>query len=502
MSDPVQESLSASLSASPSASLNDTGRSSTLGPGSSERMRRIHLIHLVGIGGSGMGGIAEVLVNLGYDVQGSDLKANAVTQRLARLGAKIFIGHAAEHLGKADVVVVSSAVQRSNPEVAAALANRIPVVPRAEMLGELMRFRYSVAVAGTHGKTTTTSLVASVLAEGGLDPTFVIGGRLKSADSNARLGAGRFLVAEADESDASFMHLQPMIAIVTNIDNDHLATHDGDFSRLKQSFVDFLHNLPFYGLAVLCTDDEHVSSILESVGRPFVTYGLTESADVRAVNVVRAGLQSHYEALRVGREPLKLTINLPGRHNVLNSLAAVAVGTELGIADAAIQKALINFQGIDRRLQQLGELEWAGGRALLVDDYGHHPTEIAASLDAVRQAWPARRLVLAFQPHRYSRTRDLLDDFGRALSGCDALLVTEVYAAGEMPIAGADGRAICRAVRSRGLKEPVFVERVDELAEALRGVLHDGDVVLTMGAGNIGVVAQELKSRLAAGGGA
>jgi UDP-N-acetylmuramate--alanine ligase len=370
------------------------------------------------------------------------------------------------------------------------------------MLGELMRFRYSVAVAGTHGKTTTTSLVASVLAEGGLDPTFVIGGRLKSADSNARLGAGRFLVAEADESDASFMHLQPMIAIVTNIDNDHLATHDGDFSRLKQSFVDFLHNLPFYGLAVLCTDDEHVSSILESVGRPFVTYGLTESADVRAVNVVRAGLQSHYEALRVGREPLKLTINLPGRHNVLNSLAAVAVGTELGIADAAIQKALINFQGIDRRLQQLGELEWAGGRALLVDDYGHHPTEIAASLDAVRQAWPARRLVLAFQPHRYSRTRDLLDDFGRALSGCDALLVTEVYAAGEMPIAGADGRAICRAVRSRGLKEPVFVERVDELAEALRGVLHDGDVVLTMGAGNIGVVAQELKSRLAAGGGA
>jgi UDP-N-acetylmuramate--alanine ligase len=465
-----------------------------------DRMRRISIIHLVGIGGSGMGGIAEVLVNLGYEVQGSDLKANAVTQRLARLGAKIFIGHAAEHLGNADVVVVSSAVNRSNPEVAAALAKRIPVVPRAEMLGELMRFRYSVAVAGTHGKTTTTSLVASTLAEGGLDPTFVIGGRLKSADSNARLGAGRYLVAEADESDASFMHLQPMISIVTNIDNDHLAAHDGDFSRLKQSFVDFLHNLPFYGLAVLCTDDEYVQSILESVGRPFLTYGFGEGADIRAVDVVRDGLQSHYRALRAGHEPLKLTVNLPGRHNVLNSLAAVAVATELGIGDAAIQKALANFQGIDRRLQQLGEIQWAGGRALIVDDYGHHPTEVAATLDAVRQGWPERRLVLAFQPHRYTRTRDLLDDFAHVLGDCDVLLVTEVYAAGEAPIAGADGRAICRAVRSRGVMEPIFVERVDELAESLRGILHDGDVILTMGAGNIGAVAQALPSRFAAGG--
>ena len=464
----------------------------------SARMRRIHIIHLVGIGGSGMGGIAEVLVNLGYDVQGSDLKHNAVTLRLARLGARIFIGHAAEHLGRADVVVVSSAVKRTNPEVAAALANRIPVVPRAEMLGELMRFRYSVAVAGTHGKTTTTSLVASVLAEGGLDPTFVIGGRLKSADSNARLGAGRFLVAEADESDASFMHLQPMISIVTNIDNDHLGTHDGDFSRLKQSFVVFLHNLPFYGLAVLCADDTNVQSILESVGRPFVTYGFDEGADVRAVNVVRDGLQSRYAALRPGREPLAVTVNLPGRHNVLNSLAAVAVATELEIADSAIQKALANFQGIERRLQQLGEIQWPGGRAALVDDYGHHPTEVAATIDAVRQGWPMRRLVLAFQPHRYTRTRDLLDDFGRVLGECDVLLVTEVYGAGETPIAGADGRAICRAVRSRGLMEPVFVERVDELAESLRGVLRDGDVVLTMGAGNIGAVSQELKGRLAA----
>ncbi len=464
-----------------------------------DRMRRIHLIHLVGIGGSGMGGIAEVLLNLGYEVQGSDLKANAVTARLARLGAKIFVGHAAEHLGKADVVVVSSAVNRENPEVAAALANRIPVVPRAEMLGELMRFRYSVAVAGTHGKTTTTSLVASVLAEGGLDPTFVIGGRLKSADSNARLGAGRYLVAEADESDASFMHLQPMIAIVTNIDNDHLGTHEGDFARLKQSFVEFLHNLPFYGLAVLCADDEEVRSILGDIARPIVTYGFGESADLRAVDVERAGLQSHFTALRAGRAPVRLTVNLPGRHNVLNSLAAVAVATELGVADAAIQRALSNFQGIDRRLQQLGDIHWAGGSAIVVDDYGHHPTEIEATVEAVRQAWPNRRLVLAFQPHRFTRTRDLLDDFGRALGVCDVLLVTEVYAAGEAPIAGADGRAICRVVRTRGRIEPVFVERVDELAEALRQVLHDDDVVLTMGAGNIGAIAADLKSRFAAG---
>ena len=462
-----------------------------------DRMRRIRCIHFVGIGGSGMGGIAEVLLNLGYRVQGSDLKGNPVTQRLARLGVTIFIGHDAEQLGDADVVVVSSAVGNVNPEVAAALAKRVPVVPRAEMLGELMRFRYSIAVAGTHGKTTTTSLVASILAEAGLDPTFVIGGRLKSADSNARLGAGRYLVAEADESDASFMHLQPMIAIVTNIDNDHLATHEGDFARLKQSFIDFLHNLPFYGLAVLCGDDEHVQGILETVQRPFVTYGFGESADIRAIEVEKLGLQSRYSAVRKGREPLAITINLPGRHNVLNSLAALAVACELDIADVAIQRALLNFQGIDRRLQFLGEIEWAGGRAALVDDYGHHPTEVAATLEAVRQGWPARRLVLVFQPHRFSRTRDLLDDFGRVLGDSDVLLVTEVYAAGEMPIAGADGRAICRAVRSRGVIEPVFVERVDELAEALRAVLHDGDVVLTMGAGNIGGVAHELKSRLA-----
>ena len=467
--------------------------------GMNDRMRRIHIIHFVGIGGSGMGGIAEVLLNLGYEVQGSDLRSNAVTERLARLGARIFLGHAAEHLGKADVVVVSSAVDRANPELAAALAGRVPVVPRAEMLGELMRFRYSIAVAGTHGKTTTTSLVASILAEGGLDPTFVIGGRLQSADSNARLGAGRYLVAEADESDASFMHLQPMIAVVTNIDNDHLGTHQGDFAKLKASFVDFLHNLPFYGLAVLCTDDEQVRSIVADVTRPIVTYGFAEGADLRAVDVRAAGLKTHFSALREGLPPLELTINLPGRHNVLNSLAAAAVATELDVADAAIQRALASFQGIERRLQQLGEIRWSGGSALVVDDYAHHPTEVAATLESVRQAWPRRRLVLAFQPHRFTRTRDLLDDFGRALSECDVLLVTEVYAAGEAPIVGADGRAICRAVRTRGLIEPVFVERVDELAEALRGVLRDGDVVLTMGAGNIGAIAQDLKTRLAAG---
>src|ERR1700734_1864332 len=462
-------------------------------------MRRIHLIHFVGVGGSGMGGVAEVLLNLGYEVQGSDLRSNAVTERLARLCARIFLGHAGEQLGKADVVVVSSAVDRANPELAAAIASRVPVVPRAEMLGELMRFRYSIAVAGTHGKTTTTSLVASILAEGGLDPTFGIGGRLKNADSNARLGAGRYLVAEADESDASFLHLQPMIAIVTNIDNDHLATHDADFARLKQSFVDFLPNRPFYGLAVLCFDDAHVMSILEGLGRPFLTYGFGEGADIRALNVQRLGLQSRYEAVREGHPPLTVTLNLPGRHNVLNSLAAVAVATELENGDEAIQQALAHFQGIDRRLQQLGEISWPGGHALIVDDYGHHPTEVAATLEAARQAWPERRLVLVFQPHRYTRTRDLLDDFGRVLGECDVLLVTEVYAAGEAPIAGADGRAICRAVRTRGLVEPVFVEHVDDLADSLRAVLHDGDVVLTMGAGNLGQVALDLKSRFAAG---
>jgi UDP-N-acetylmuramate--alanine ligase len=468
-----------------------------------DRMRRIHTIHLVGIGGSGMSGIAEVLLNLDYRVQGSDLKANAATQRLTQLGAQIAIGHAQENIDGADVVVISSAVPAHNPEVLAALAARIPVVQRAEMLGELMRFRYSIAVAGTHGKTTTTSLIASILAEGGADPTFVIGGRLKSADSNARLGSGRYLVAEADESDASFTHLQPLIAIVTNIDNDHLGTHDGDFERLKSSFVDFLHNLPFYGLAILCLDDATVVGVMARIGRPIMTYGLAANADVRAVNVRRNGLQTQFDVVRSGTaaragagEPMTVTLNLPGTHNVGNALAAIAVATELGIEDAAIARALAAFQGIDRRLQHVGDVSLSSGSVTIVDDYGHHPTEIAATLEALRQGYPGRRLVLAFQPHRYTRTRDLIDDFGRVLSQADVLLVTEVYSAGEAPIAGADGRAICRAVRSRGQVEPVFVANVATLGVALRGMIRGGDVVITMGAGNINAVSHRLPAQL------
>jgi UDP-N-acetylmuramate--alanine ligase len=467
-------------------------------PDRRDRMRRINTIHFVGIGGSGMGGIAEVLINLGYAVQGSDLKANAVTTHLAKIGAKVAIGHVAANIAGADVVVVSGAIARGNPEVDAAVEQRIPVVARAEMLGELMRFRYSIAVAGTHGKTTTTSLVASILAEGGEDPTFVIGGRLKSAGTNARLGAGRYLVAEADESDASFTHLQPLIAIVTNIDNDHLVTHGGDFELLKQSFVDFLHNLPFYGLAVLCLDDANVRSIVRAVGRPIVSYGLScEDADVRAVNVRRHGLQTSYDVVRASGAPLNVTVNLPGTHNVLNSLAAIVVASELGIDDAAIQRALASFQGVDRRLQHIADVQTAAGRVTIIDDYGHHPTEVTATLEALRQGYPGRRIVLAFQPHRYTRTHDLIDDFSKALSTADALLVTEVYAAGETPIPGADGRAICRAVRGRGLVEPVFVEKVEELADSLADVIRDGDVIVTMGAGHISAVSHELPARLA-----
>jgi len=462
-------------------------------------MRRIHRIHFVGIGGSGMSGIAEVLVNLGYEVQGSDLKPNPVTERLTALGANIVFGHAAANVGEADVVVTSSAVSEDNPEVVAALAKRIPVVPRAEMLGELMRFRYAIAVAGTHGKTTTTSLTSSILAEGGEDPTFVIGGRLKSAGTNARLGAGKYLVAEADESDASFLHLNPMIAIVTNIDNDHLGTHDGDFERLKASFIAFLHNLPFYGLAVLCVDDAHVRSILPKVNRPVVGYGFSPSADLHADNLRRDGLRTHFDVVRRAdglRFPV--TINLPGVHNVLNSLAAIAVALEIGVTQEAIQRALLHFQGIDRRLTHVADLKLPeGGEAVtIVDDYGHHPTEIAATLDAIRQGYAGRRVVLAFQPHRYSRTRDLLDDFASVLAGGDALLVTEVYAAGEPPIPAADGRAICRAIRTRGKVEPVFVEKVETLDEALRAVLRPGDVLVTMGAGSISAVSHALPQKL------
>jgi UDP-N-acetylmuramate--alanine ligase len=467
-------------------------------PDRRDRMRRINTIHFVGIGGSGMSGIAEVLLSLGYAVQGSDARASAVTQRLGSLGARIAIGHAAHNVEGADVVVASSAVPRGNPEVQTALGQRIPVVSRAEMLGELMRFRYSIAVAGTHGKTTTTSLLASILSEGGEDPTFVIGGRLKSAASGAQLGAGRYLVAEADESDASFTHLQPLIAIVTNIDNDHLITHGGDFGLLKQSFVDFLHNLPFYGLAVLGVDDAEVRSILSEIGRPVLSYGLDAAADVRGLNVRQAGLKTQFEVARAGGAPLDVTLNLPGTHNVRNALATIAVATELGIEDAAIQRALAGFQGVDRRLQHIGDADTAVGRLTIIDDYGHHPTEVAATLEAVRQGYAGRRVVLAFQPHRYTRTRDLIDDFGKVLSLADVLLVTEVYAAGEAPITGADGRAICRAVRGRGQLEPLFVEKVDELPEALSDLVKGGDVIVAMGAGSISAVAQRLPAALAA----
>jgi len=465
-----------------------------------KRMRRINRVHFVGIGGSGMSGIAEVMLSLGYEVQGSDLKRHKSVKRLEALGAKVFIGHDARNVADADAVVVSSAVSESNPEVVAAREELLPVVQRAEMLAELMRFRYSIAVAGTHGKTTTTSLVASVLAEGGLDPTFVIGGRLKSADANARLGQGDYLVAEADESDASFVHLKPMLAIVTNIDADHMSTYQGDIERLYRGFIDFLHNLPFYGLAVLCADDPGVREILGRVGRTIVTYGVDGDADIRAENIAFDRGMTNFDVIRTGRdEPLHISLRLPGLHNVRNALATIAVAGELQISDQAVVAALEKFEGIDRRFQHLGEIRTKNGKVMLVDDYGHHPTEIAATLAAARAGWPGRRIVLAFQPHRYTRTRDLLDDFAAVLSEADVLVVLEVYAAGEDPIAGADGRAIARAVRGRGGVEPVFLETPEDLPEALSGLLADGDLLLTMGAGDIGALAATLPERLAHG---
>lgn len=460
-------------------------------------MGRIRHIHMVGIGGSGMGGIAEVLHNLGYTVSGSDLKENPVTHHLAQQGVTIHIGHVEENISGCDVVVISSAVKESNPEVQAARAYRIPVVPRAEMLAELMRFRHGIAIAGTHGKTTTTSLIASLMAEGGLDPTFVIGGRLNSAGTNARLGAGHFLVAEADESDASFLHLQPMTAVVTNIDADHMATYDGDFSRLRQTFVEFLHNLPFYGLAVMCLDDEEVRNLLPSVTRRVVTYGFSAEADLRAHDVVQEGVRTRFRVSRSDAPDwLDITLNMPGRHNVLNALAAIAVVHDLGVADEAIISALDKFEGIGRRFQISGEVKTANGKVLMVDDYGHHPREVAATMSAARAAWPERRLVVLFQPHRYSRTRDLFEDFTEVLSEADALVVLEVYAAGEDPITGADSRTLCRAIRARGQVDPVFVGTPTDLAQTLAGVLQDGDVLLTLGAGDIGSIAQRLPAEL------
>ena len=457
-------------------------------------MRRIRQVHFVGIGGSGMSGIAEVLLNLGYGVSGSDLRASAVTARLAQLGAIIRPGHAADHIAGCDVVVISSAVAEDNPEVIAARTARIPVVPRAEMLAELMRFRYGIAVAGTHGKTTTTSLVASLLAEGGLDPTFVIGGRLNSAGANARLGTGRYLVAEADESDASFLLLQPMISVVTNIDADHLSTYGGDFERLRETFIEFLHHLPFYGLAVLCADDPQVRTILPQLSRPVLTYGFSEDCDARATDLVQDGLRTRFVAhLPNLKAPLPITLNLPGRHSVLNALAALAVAQELGVSETAIRRALLNFQGIGRRFQAHGDLVLpSGGRATVMEDYGHHPREIQAVLAALRGAWPERRLVLAFQPHRFTRTRDLFEDFAQVLSEVDVLILLEVYSAGEKPIAGADGRSLSRAIRTRGKVDPVFIEQAAELSTVAPDVLRDGDLLLLMGAGDIGAMAARL----------
>jgi UDP-N-acetylmuramate--alanine ligase len=460
-----------------------------------KRMGPIRCVHFVGIGGAGMAGIAEVLINLGYRVQGSDLKLGATTARLTALGAVVHEGHAVEHLGDADVVVVSSAVAKNNPEVVGAQRRRVPVVARAQMLGELMRFRYGIAVAGTHGKTTTTSLVASVLAEAGLDPTFVIGGRLASAGANAKLGAGEYLVAEADESDASFLHLQPMIAVVTNIDADHLGTYGGDMGRLKQAFLEFLHNLPFYGLAVLCSDDANTRELIPEVGRRVVSYGFGERADVRVVAVEPQGLQTEFTVAEGGNEQ-RFRLNLPGAHNVTNALAAIAVANELGIPSDAVRAAFEKFAGIDRRLQRLGSARTAAGPVTFVDDYGHHPTEIAATLAAARDAWPGRRIVVVFQPHRYTRTRDLLDDFARVLAGVEALVLTEIYSAGEEPITGADGKSLARAVRARGAVEPVFIEDLSELPTVLGNILRADDVVLTLGAGSIGGIAPTLPKAL------
>jgi len=454
---------------------------------------KVRKIHFIGIGGSGMSGIAEVLANLGYQVSGSDLSENAATRRLKGLGAKVSIGHDAKNVEGADAVVVSSAVRGDNPEVIAARAKRVPVVPRALMLAELMRLKQGIAIAGTHGKTTTTSLVASVLAEAGLDPTFVIGGRLTAAASNARLGAGDFIVVEADESDASFLHLQPVIAVVTNIDEDHMETYEHDFARLRQAFVQFLQNLPFYGAAILCADDEHVREILPFVSKPVLTYGTTAQAMVRAEDIRHDGGKMRFRALRDKAAPLDVMVNLPGRHNVLNALAAIAVAGELGVPDKAILRALAEFRGVGRRFQRYGDVKLeSGGAFTLIDDYGHHPVEMAATLEAARGAFPGRRIVLAFQPHRYTRTRDLFEDFVKVLSTADALLLAEVYSAGEAPIVAADSRTLSRALRVFGKVEPVFVEDIAGMPEAIRRAAQDGDVVVTMGAGSIGNVPGQL----------
>ena len=462
-------------------------------------MRRIRKVHFVGIGGAGMSGIADVMNTLGYEVSGSDIADNAVTQRLEDLGVKVYHSHEAANVSDVDVVVTSTAISRDNDEVQAAIEARIPVVPRAEMLAELMRFSNGIAVAGTHGKTTTTSLVTSVLAEAGFDPTYVIGGKLNSSATHARLGKGKYLVAEADESDASFLYLQPMIAIVTNVDADHLPTYDGDFSRLKQAFVEFLHHLPFYGLAVLCVEDEEVRSLLPEITRPVIRYGIEVDADVNASNIRYRGTETVFDLMLPEAEaPVEITLNMPGRHNVLNALAAICVAHELGISVEHIQSALSRFEGIGRRMHRYGDIKLPQGSVTLIDDYAHHPTEVAATLNATKNAWPEKRVVVVFQPHRYTRTRDLFEDFTKVLAQCDVLVLTEIYAAGEDHIAGADGRALCGAIRARGKVNPIFIEDAENLAEDLKNILRDGDLLLTMGAGSIGRIAAQLKASLEA----
>jgi len=456
-------------------------------------MRRIHRIHMIGVGGSGMSGIAEVLVNLGYDVAGSDLRTSAVTERLAQRGVEIFIGHEQRNIGCADVVVTSSAVDESNPEVIAARAARIPVIPRAEMLAELMRYRHGIAVAGTHGKTTTTSLIAAIFGEAGMDPTFIIGGLVNSVGSNAQLGAGRILIAEADESDASFLHLQPMVTVVTNIEADHMETYGGDFAALRRTFLEFLHNLPFYGVAVLCIDDPVVRSMLGDIARQVITYGFVEDADYRITDMHRNGLTTRFLVQRPGgAAPLAINLNMPGAHNVLNATAAVAVACDEGLQDAHIQQGLAGFAGVGRRFTRLGEIAFPGGVAELVDDYGHHPTEVRATLESVHQAWPNRRVVMVYQPHRYTRTRDLYEDFVAVLSGCDVLVLLDVYPAGEAAIPGADSRSLTRSIRQRGQVEPIFAEHIEDVPALLRTIVLDGDVIVTQGAGNVSRLAQEL----------
>ncbi|SDK56000.1 UDP-N-acetylmuramate--L-alanine ligase [Methylophilus rhizosphaerae] len=456
---------------------------------------KVKKIHFIGIGGSGMSGIAEVLLNLGFEVSGSDLASNATTRRLQDFGATVFQGHATEYLSDADVVVVSSAINEANPEIIAARARKVPVIPRAVMLAELMRFKQGIAVAGTHGKTTTTSLIASILAEADMDPTFVIGGKLEAASANARLGTGEWIVVEADESDASFLHLTPILAVVTNIDQDHMDTYEHSFDKLKTAFVEFLQQIPFWGMAVLCVDDANVREILPRVTRPVTTYGTHEDASIRAENIVADNGKMHFTLVRKNGKTLRneVTLNLPGHHYVLNALAAIAIATELNVPDAAILKALAEFGGVGRRFERYGEIPVNGGHFTLVDDYGHHPIEMQAVIAAARGAFPDRRLVLAFQPHRYTRTRDCFEDFVKVLSTVDALLLTEVYAAGEAPIVAADTRSLIRAIRVNGKVEPRFVETTDELPATILDSVQAGDVVVVMGAGNIGSVAAKTR---------